>query len=61
MSVNTPALIKTHRHPHAVRFTPAWGRYAPRGQPPVRDDPPHLCCAASTGMLSTGLRVSRLS
>ncbi len=41
--------------------TPVLGLYAPLGQPPVRDDPPHLCCTASMGMRSNGLLVSRLS
>lgn len=46
---------------HAVCVTPVLGLYAPLGQPPVRDEPPHLCCTASIGTRSTGLRVSRRS
>lgn len=59
---STSMLLKTHHcHPHAARVTRALGLYAPLGQPPVRVIPPHLCCAESTEMRSTGRRVSRLS
>lgn len=60
--VNTPVLLETHYwQSHAACVTPVWGLYAPRGQPPVREEPPHLCCTDSMGTRSTGLRVSRLS